>query len=92
MQVLNISITFIFFIFAYISFMHTHELLSTGLGKSLLVLIASLWVFRAVQQVMFYKLKNKISVGLTCYFAAGALLYGLPVMFRASAGQLISNS
>ena len=43
MQVLNISITFIFFIFAYISFLHTDELLNTQLGNSLLVLIACLW-------------------------------------------------
>ncbi len=39
MQVLNISITFIFFIFAYLSFVHTQELLNTRMGNSLLVLI-----------------------------------------------------
>ena len=80
MQVLNISITFIFFIIAYISFVHTHELLNTQLGKTLLVLISGLWLFRAVQQVVFYKLKHKASVGLTFYFLIGALLYGLPAI------------
>ena len=80
MQVLNISISFIFFIIAYISFVHTHELLNTQLGKTLLVLISGLWLFRAVQQVVFYKLKHKASVGLTFYFLIGALLYGLPAI------------
>ncbi len=80
MQVLNISITFIFFIIAYISFAHTHELLNTQLGKTLLLLISGLWLFRAVQQVVFYKLKHKASVGLTFYFLIGALLYGVPVI------------
>ena len=80
MQVLNISITFIFFIFAYISFVHTSELLNTKLGNTLLVLISCLWVFRAVQQVVFYKLKHKASIGLTFYFLVGALLYGLPII------------
>ena len=79
MQVLNISITFIFFIFAYISFLHTDELLNTQLGNSLLVLIACLWLFRAVQQVLFYELKHKVSVGLTLFFLIGAPLYGVPV-------------
>jgi len=79
-QVLNISITFIFVIFAYVSFAHTNELLNTQLGKSLLVLISILWLFRAVQQVVFYKLKHKASVGLTVYFLIGAFLYGIPVI------------
>jgi hypothetical protein len=80
MQVLNISITFIFFIFAYVSFMHTQELLETPLGNSLLALISSLWLFRAALQVMFYKLKHKASIGLAVYFLIGAFLYGMPVI------------
>ncbi len=80
MQVLNISITFVFFIFAYISFAHTHELINTQLGNSLLVLISCLWLFRAAQQVIFYKLKHKASVGLTFFFLIGAFLYGVPVI------------
>ena len=80
MQVLNISITFIFCIFAYVSFAHTDELLNTQLGKSLCVLIACLWVFRAGQQVLFYKLEHKASIGLTIYFLLGAVFYGLPVV------------
>ena len=79
-QVLNISITFIFFIFAYISFAHTDELLNTGLGQSLLALIASLWLFRAILQIMFYKLRHNASVGLTLFFLIGAFLYGVPAI------------
>jgi hypothetical protein len=78
-QVLNISITFIFFIFAYISFAHTKELLNTELGRTLLVLISGLWLFRAAQQVVFYKLENKASVAFAFYFLLGAVLYGIPV-------------
>ncbi len=78
MQVLNLSITFIFVIFAYISFMHTDELLNTALGKSILILISILWLFRAVQQILFYGARHKASVGLAIYFLVGALLYGIP--------------
>jgi hypothetical protein len=80
MQVLNISITYIFFIVAYISFMHTHELVYTRLGRSLLALISGFWLFRAAQQVLFYKLKHRASVGLAFYFLLGAVLYGVPVI------------
>jgi len=80
MQVLNISITFIFFIFAYISFTHTDELLNTALGRTMLVLISMLWLFRAVLQIIFYKWKHKASVALALYFLLGAFLYGLPVV------------
>ncbi len=80
MQVLNISITFIFFIFAYVSFAHTDELLNTRLGHSLLSLIACLWLFRAVQQVIFYKLKDRASLALTFCFLLGAVLYGIPAI------------
>ncbi|VAW66990.1 hypothetical protein MNBD_GAMMA09-1451 [hydrothermal vent metagenome] len=77
-QVLNISITFIFFIFSYISFVHTQELLNTSLGHSLLWLISALWLFRAGQQIYFYGLKHRASIGLTLFFIMGSVLYGLP--------------
>jgi hypothetical protein len=77
-QVLNWSITFIFGIFAYISFVHTEELLNSGLGNSLLILISMLWLFRAVLQPLYYDAGHKASIGLTLYFLLGALLYGVP--------------
>ncbi|MEE9429985.1 MAG: hypothetical protein V3V16_03025 [Melioribacteraceae bacterium] len=54
MQVLNLSLTFIFVIFAYVSFFHSYELLTTSLGKTLLLLISIFWFLRAVYQIMFY--------------------------------------
>ena len=77
-QVLNISITFIFFMFAYISFAHTQELVSTPLGNTLLVLMSALWLFRAAQQVYFYKFRHRASIGLAIFFAGGAVIYGVP--------------
>jgi hypothetical protein len=79
MQVLNLAITFIFVIIAYISFAHTDELLNTGLGTSILILLSMLWLFRAALQPVFYDIKHKASIGLTFYFLVGAVLYGVPV-------------
>jgi len=79
-QVLNISITFIFFTFSYISLAHTQDLLNTDLGNTLLVLMSCLWLFRAIQQVIFYKLNHITSVGLTFFFLLGSSLYAIPVI------------
>ncbi|MCK4894277.1 MAG: hypothetical protein KAT07_09935, partial [Calditrichia bacterium] len=47
MQVLNLSLTFAFFIFGYISLFHAQELQTTSLGTSLLLLISIFWLLRA---------------------------------------------
>ncbi len=78
LQVLNISITLLFAMFAYISFVYTNELLTTSLGKMLLVLIAIFWLLRAAQQLFFYDMRHPASIGLTLYFLLGAGLYGIP--------------
>ncbi len=78
MQVLNLSLTFAFVIFAYVPMVHTRELLVTPLGNSLLMLIALFWLARAVEQVVFFKLRHRGSVAFLVVFLAGAGLYGIP--------------
>lgn len=79
MQVLNICLTFVFCIFAYISFAHTAELLTTPLGRAMLVLISVLWLFRSGLQFAFYGWRHKASAALAAYFLLGSFLYGAPV-------------
>lgn len=78
MQVLNISLTFAFVIFSYISIFHPTELLTTSLGNSLLVLIALFWLARAVQQIIFYKLRHWASWAFLMLFVSGCVLYAIP--------------
>lgn len=80
MQVMNIALILIFTIFAYISFFHTNELLTTSLGKTLLLLIGFLWLFRALLQIIFYGLKNKISLLFFIYFFFGGIIYLYPIV------------
>lgn len=79
MQVLNISLIFAFTIFAYISLVHTSELLDSPLGNSLLVLMALFWLARSVQQVLFFKLRHRLSWLFLLLFFSGFLLYAIPV-------------
>jgi hypothetical protein len=78
MQVLNISLMFAFVIFSYISLAHTQELLSTPLGHTLLALITLFWLARAIQQIVFFKLRHPGSWAFLLLFLGGALLYGIP--------------
>lgn len=80
MQVVNLSLTIVFVIFAYISLVHTNELLSTSLGKSLLSFMALFWVARSAMQVIFFKLNHWGSIAFLVYFLAGSLLYGIPAI------------
>ena len=81
-QVLNLSLSFAFIIFGYISLAHTSELLSTALGQSLLVLIALFWVARSIEQIVFFKLKHWGSVAFLVFFLSGAVLYAIPAIFH----------
>ena len=81
MQVVNLSLTFVFVIFAYISLIHSEELLITSLGRSLLVFIALFWFARSAMQVVFFKLKNWRSIAFLFFFLVGGVLYGIPAAY-----------
>ena len=85
MQVLNLSLTFVFLIFAYISLFHAHELLSTNLGNSLLLLISVFWLLRAVEQIMFFGLKNLTSIMFFVFFLLGSIIYLYPFLKNINA-------
>lgn len=78
MQVLNLCLMWLFLVFGYVSLIHTDELISTPLGKTVLLGIALLWFFRAVEQVVFFKLDSAISVGFFLLFQIGTGLYAVP--------------
>ena len=78
MQILNLCLTFVFLIFAYVSWFHADELLGTGLGQALLVLISLFWFLRAIEQVVFFGLRNGVSVAFFLTFLVGSALYAYP--------------
>lgn len=78
MQILNLCLTFVFLVFAYVSFFHTAELLSTELGHGLLLLISAFWFLRAAEQIIFFRLERIASVAFFAAFLAGGALYVYP--------------
>ncbi|MCJ7771591.1 MAG: hypothetical protein MUP22_00495 [Desulfobacterales bacterium] len=79
MQVLNLCLIFCFLIFFYISVFHTSDLLSTPLGQSILICISIFWLLRAMEQILFFKLKHWGSVVFLIIFIFGAVIYLIPV-------------
>jgi len=79
-QVLNLCLTFVFVVFAYLSLMHSVELLATELGRSLLFLIAAFWYLRAVEQVLFFGLRRPLSIAFFVIFLVGGSLYAVPLL------------
>lgn len=62
MQVLNLCLTFLFIGFAYISFSHTHELVSSSLGNAFISMVAIFWILRSFYQWYFFNLKSRTSI------------------------------
>ena len=79
-QILNLCLTFVFVVFAYLSLAHSVELLSTALGRSLLFLIAVFWYLRAIEQVIFFGLRRRLSIAFFVIFLVGGSLYAVPLL------------
>ena len=80
MQILNLCLTFIFMVMAYVSFFHAPGLLQTGLGQTLLIAFSLFWFLRMIEQIVFFGVRRKMSVALTLVFLLGSLIYLLPII------------
>ena len=80
MQILNLCLTLVFLIMAYISFFHSEELLSTSIGKTLLFAITLFWFLRMIEQIFFFGLKTTKSIVFTLIFLLGTVIYLIPAL------------
>lgn len=77
-QILNLCITFVFIVVAYISLFYSAEMLSTNLGKVITASISLFWLIRFVEQLYFFGLKKLFSIILKILFFAGFIIYLIP--------------
>ena len=80
MQILNLCLTFVFLVVGYISIFYSNELLTTNLGKVILVAISAFWFFRTIEQIIFFGVKEIRSNILTIIFIVGFIIYLTPVL------------
>ncbi len=78
-QGMNIAVITFMFLIAYVSMRHTGELLTTPLGKTILMGTAIFWLVRLIVE---FTLKERGAVNplLIIAFIIGTLLYVLPVI------------
>ena len=77
MQVLNLCLAFVFVIFGMLSLLYPGQLVETELGRTLTGLISVFWFLRAIEQIVFFKLKNWISWVFMFAFLVGTGLYSV---------------
>jgi len=80
MQILNLRLTYVFLVMAFVLFVFQPELIVTKLGQALLIAFSIFWFMRAVEQVVFFGLKHKVSNALTVLFLVGGVIHLLPVL------------
>ncbi len=79
MQILNLRLIYVFLGMAYVLFRFQSELIGTKLGQTLLIAFSIFWLMRAVEQVIFFGLENKVSNGIAVLFFIGGVIHLLPV-------------
>jgi len=78
MQILNLCLTFVFLLIAFVSFFHVDDLLTSSLGRSLLLGTAMFWFLRLIQQFVFFGIRTWRSNAFAILFMVTSLLYLLP--------------
>jgi len=80
MQILNLCLTFVFIVVAYISIYYSSDLVSTSLGRIIIGSISMFWLVRIGEQLFFFGLKKRVSIILTIIFIIGFIIYLIPVL------------
>jgi hypothetical protein len=73
--VLNLCLTFLFFVMTWVCAFHGPDMTATALGHTLLLAFALFWLLRAVEQLLFFGVKRRASVLFTAVFVLGSLLH-----------------
>jgi hypothetical protein len=80
MQILNVQLIVVFLLTAVLCLFFTKDMYTTGMGKTYLAGMSLFWLIRFFQQFIFLRMNNKLIHFLTIVFAAGTVLFILPVI------------
>jgi len=83
----NLGISLLLLFFAFMSIFQWRELVSTGLGKLVLLSLSVLWVFRAAAEIILYKIGVDGAWWRLFLFLTLGLVYLLPLSTATLAGK-----
>lgn len=69
------------FVMSYVSLFLPREMLTTHLGKTLLVAFALFWFFRMLEQIFVFEVRGRLSVAFTLIFLLGSIFYVIPTLY-----------
>jgi hypothetical protein len=80
MQILNLRLIYIFILFGVISLVFQDDLLNTSVGRFIVIAISLFWLGRAIEQIIFFGLRNSISAAFFIVFLVGGTIFALPMV------------
>ncbi len=80
MQALNLCLTFFLLLSAYTYLIYPDEIRASGIGRVVAAAMLIFWIFRAVQQLVFFDLKMRVHRILLGIFGVGIILHGAVAM------------
>jgi len=78
-QTLNVCLTFMFFLVAYIFYFSATEIETTEIGSILLCGMGIFWFIRALMQLYLFEMGKKIHKILLVLFFLGAVIHIIPL-------------
>ena len=77
-QILNICLTYLFFVMSYVSFFYASDMIQTSIGRTLLIAFSLFWFLRLILQIIFFGLKLNGHLYLTFSFILSCVVYLIP--------------
>ena len=80
MQILNIQMIYYLIFTAVICFVFKNELLTTRVGKWLLIGMAGFWFVRAMEQFVYWEMGAASTIIMVLFFLSGSGLFLVPAI------------
>ncbi|MVO99718.1 hypothetical protein [Paenibacillus lutrae] len=75
MQTLNLCLTFVLFLMAYLYFFHADEMRTTSIGEAVTYGAMIFWMVRTILQIMLFNLKKRVHQILLVIFLTGVVVH-----------------
>lgn len=76
MQVLNIHLLMFMFMVAYMSMFQSEQMMSTPIGRGILIFVAGFYLVRVLNQFIFFDMRQWASYAIVAYCLALTVIYG----------------
>lgn len=80
LQIANVQLVWVFLMVGTLCLLFPAELATTPLGRAFLIAMSGFWVMRLAGQFIWLRINHPMVHVLTALFAAGAIVFALPLL------------